>query len=395
MLAAWNSTACAENCSGHGECLNGTCFCEIQFIGEECRTTNTSYFAAFATIFFLVALVCLVQLVVCIAAEWQRLKAPTFLRACRITTQKVLYFVVFLASVIRGAYFTSPTAFKEGWSRSLLSAYYPLLLSGSSLIVCFWAEIFHLRDLRWEHRQFLSKSFLAFVTFNIISYSLLVAEFLTSHFFKTAPENESFYSDIFNGCYAVLLFIVVIFFLIYGIEVFFKVRGGFLLDEGAPTRPIAEEARQLFNFDANDVQPVAAKSVDTSQLHQSRLGLLSQALMLTSVVAFLCSETLGHFWKSKVPIYSRNWHNLVFRVVEIGVALWFPCVLWNCMSPEELWILNPKRLLKRKDYGSGADGAGSSGLSGPSRSVDPKSAKSETISAYSESRLLYRKLYNS
>ena len=33
----------------------------------------------------------------------------------------------------------------------------------------------------------------------------------------------------------------------------------------------------------------------------------------------------------RVPLYSRNWHDLVFRVVEIGVGLWFPCVLWNCM----------------------------------------------------------------
>lgn len=72
------------------------------------------------------------------------------------------------------------TAFKEGWSRSLLSAYYPLLLSGSSLIVCFWAEVFHLRDIRWDKPQFLSKSFLAFVVFNIITYSLLLAEFITA-----------------------------------------------------------------------------------------------------------------------------------------------------------------------------------------------------------------------
>lgn len=34
---------------------------------------------------------------------------------------------------------------------------------------------------------------------------------------------QSFYQHVFNGCYAVLLFIVVIFFLIYGVEVYFKV----------------------------------------------------------------------------------------------------------------------------------------------------------------------------
>lgn len=31
----------------------------------------------------------------------------------------------------------------------------------------------------------------------------------------------------------------------------------------------------------------------------------------------------------------------------MGVALWFPCVLWNCFQPEALWILNPRKILKR------------------------------------------------
>lgn len=72
------------------------------------------------------------------------------------------------------------TAFKAGWTRSLVSAYYPLVLSGASLIVCFWAEVFHLRDIRTDKPQFLSKSFLAFVVFNFITYSLLLTEFITA-----------------------------------------------------------------------------------------------------------------------------------------------------------------------------------------------------------------------
>ena len=27
------------------------------------------------------------------------------------------------------------------------------------------------------------------------------------------------------------------------------------------------------------------------------------------------------------------------------MALWFPCVLWNCIRPEQLWCLNPKKIL--------------------------------------------------
>lgn len=41
------------------------------------------------------------------------------------------------------------------------------------------------------------------------------------------------------------------------------------------------------------------QQINLSQLHQSRVGLLSQALMLFIVVGFLCSETLSEFWKTK------------------------------------------------------------------------------------------------
>lgn len=50
----------------------------------------------------------------------------------------------------------------------------------------------------------------------------------------------------------------------------------------------------------------------------------------------------------RVPVYSRNWHDVMFRLVEVGVALWFPCCLWNSMAPEQLWILNPRKLLTRQ-----------------------------------------------
>lgn len=369
-MMGWNDT-CAENCSGHGECHNGTCLCEIQFDGKECHSPNYSYYIGFSTVFFLLAFVCFVQLVMCIISEWQRMKAPSLLRACRVTTQKLLYFLTFLASIIRGAYFTSPNAAEDGSSNSLMSAFYPLVLSGSSLVVCFWAEVFHLRDVHWEKPQFLSKSFLGFVTFNIIAYSLFLAEFLTTHFAQPSAEDKSFYTHVFNGCYAVLLFIVVIFFLIYGVEVFFKLRGGFLNAEevttiAASSRTPASEredtgpaSTKLFEGGPSSrsqerqlISSLQQKKVDTSQLHQSRVGLLSQALMLSIIVGFLFSETLSEFWKKKIPVYSRNWHDIVFRVAEIGVALWFPCVLWNCMSPEQLWILNPKRILKKLDLDS-------------------------------------------
>ena len=40
-------------------------------------------------------------------------------------------------------------------------------------------------------------------------------------------------------------------------------------------------------------------SVNASQLHQSRVGLLSQAVMMMITVGFMFSETLEQFWKTK------------------------------------------------------------------------------------------------
>ena len=49
----------------------------------------------------------------------------------------------------------------------------------------------------------------------------------------------------------------------------------------------------------------------------------------------------------RVNLTSRNTHDIIFRTIEIGIALWFPCVLWNCIRPEQLWCLNPKKILER------------------------------------------------
>lgn len=343
------SSTCTRDCSGRGECWNGTCMCNIRFTGELCDGPNLPYHAGIGGVFSFIGLVCAIQLIMCCASEYQRLKAPSFLRACKITTQKMIYLVMCFASLIRGAYFIFPDSFEQGWSSSLLSSYYPLLMSSASLIVCFWAEVFHVPGVHYEKPQFISKSFLGFVTFNIISYGLLFAEFITTQIATPPADDPGFYSHLFNGCYAVLMFIVVVFFLIYGVEVYFKVRGGFV------TKPLqlassTPQESELLKSDS-DLKP----KINSSQLHQSRIGLLSQALMLIVIAGFLFSETLSEFWKAKVPINSRNLHDVVFRVVEIGVAIWFPAVLWNCMQPSELWILNPRKLLAKIDPSKGIE----------------------------------------
>lgn len=190
--------------------------------------------------------------------------------------------------------------------------------------VVFSFQIFHLRNIRATH--FLSKSFLGFLAFNILPYSLFGAEILSIR----VNRDRTLYSSFFSGCYAFLLLIVLIFFLIYGVEVFFKIRGQFIYE---------------FN---GTVNVECKQKIDSVQVNHARFGLLSQAAMMIIIVGFLASETLGNFWKAKVPVSSRNLYDIVFRSFEVGLALWFPCCLWNSMAPEQLWILNPRKLLSKQ-----------------------------------------------
>lgn len=240
---------CPFNCSGHGECYNGICFCHVEYSGSTCDNPNLSYFIAFSTVFYMICLVSLVQLVLCIKSEFDRMKPRSLLRAFRITTQKALYFFICLATGLRGFYFayipetghmlthhhshhshhlhsmssnltlstisldaphslgsssteqsvtpdpsSSPYphdlnvkeySSSNNWTAPLLSAYYPLLMSGSSLVVCFWAELFHLHDVSPERPGFLSKSFTGFILFNVVTYSLLLAELVLLRFAET------------------------------------------------------------------------------------------------------------------------------------------------------------------------------------------------------------------
>lgn len=229
-----------------------------------------SYHIGFASVFLLVAATSLIQLFICIHAEYARLKTPSFLKACRITNQKFLYILVFLAALLRGLYFAYPVMSLQllndvlqlmvfflidtGFNGSMVIQSSKRLLSGSvdrrfadrvflgggkkvewfqnqqslrvpsselsgyffiasfgkilkgkqrfrvqtqttwqstiQISIVIWAvdifyvarlhQVFHLRDVQ-ERPPFLSKSFLGFLAFNIITYSLLIAELVITN----------------------------------------------------------------------------------------------------------------------------------------------------------------------------------------------------------------------
>ena len=53
-------------------------------------------------------------------------------------------------------------------------------------------------------------------------------------------------------------------------------------------------------------------------------------VVVVVVVSFDWTVSLASVF-CRVDLVSRNTFDVVFRVVELGVALWFPCVLWNCI----------------------------------------------------------------
>lgn len=72
-----------------------------------------------------------------------------------------------------------------------------------------------------------------------------------------------------------------------------QVRGGFV------TKPL-QIASNSQESEPLQSEALSKTQINLSQLHQSRFGLLSQALMLIIISGFLFSETLSELWKTKV-----------------------------------------------------------------------------------------------
>ncbi|XP_027056540.1 uncharacterized protein LOC113683492 isoform X2 [Pocillopora damicornis] len=280
-----SSTNCPSNCNDHGLCVRGSCICEVKYSGGACDDANIGYFIGFSVVFFFVSAVSATQLFLCVRSEFKKLKRPSIAKACRLTVQKTLYICMIIACGSRGVYYSVQT--------------------------------FHVVGLRLDKPRFLSKSSLAFIAFNVFLFLVFLAQFITIEI--TDEQGKVYLSNIFTGIFVVLMFLMLMLFLIYGVELYYKVRGAFITTEPS--------------------------NVDITQAAMSRFGLFSQASLQLLTSLFLLGDIMGAKWKHKLPMEGRNALEVVFRVFELGVALWFSCCLWNWKSPSQLWILNPKRLL--------------------------------------------------
>lgn len=219
-----------EPCSGRGDCLNGTCLCEIRYSGDECDNFNLPYHAGNVHCFQFVLLlllfiyfiitnvyclltvyfVCLFQqqkqqksighnrkrCFICILFRGSPIhrtianmlygristtKAAIIVEGAAIDNTEITVFCCIHSGTITWCllhntskctavittkyvmrlcacallrkinyvcdciwFYCLQEALQPDWASILISAYYPLLLTCSSLVVCLWAEVRHL-----------------------------------------------------------------------------------------------------------------------------------------------------------------------------------------------------------------------------------------------------------
>jgi len=309
-----------SDCLNNGLNHEGFCICPIQFSGNHCDVSNINYKATFSGLFCLLWLISSIQLAFCIYAEYK--SRCNLTSAFRVTTQKLLYGVVVAVSGLRVIFFCLQGIVKERWLKPLDSIYFPLLITGLSLVACYWSEIFFLRDtslLASRRGQFLSKSTVAFAVFNLILYISVIANFITSGLEFVSPANEL--NGAFLGSFAILLFLVYVAVLTVGVELFFKVRGAFIFE---------------------DVSEMTNRKV----MLRSRIAIVFQAFLIFLIVLSALTNATESLWKARVDLITVNIHSIISRLAEFGSILWFVCVLHISSAPQDIWLLNPRCLLE-------------------------------------------------
>ena len=155
-----------------------------------------------------------------------------------------------------------------------------------------------------------------------------------------------------------MLFIIHVLFLIVGIEMFCKIRGEFAMNTKNETKEkidVVQAAHsrvglffQVSRLSFTRLKAKLCGKISVTYLYangQQILILLFQCGLTVLLVVFILADVFGG---SDViqDIFYRDAFEVTFRLMELGVVLWFPCILWNSTNPEELWALNPRKLLK-------------------------------------------------
>ena len=112
-------------------------------------------------------------------------------------------------------------------------------------------------------------------------------------------------NEIFNGCFAFLMFFVLVFFLIYGVEIFYKVKGAFKHSSTNTAVVVAHG------------DSVGDKHVNVGQLFQSRMGLSVQAGVYNDYVTLILSDLISMPITIALLIIYHHTYNICFPYYEL------------------------------------------------------------------------------
>merc|ERR1712168_693079 len=96
---------CPMNCSGNGDCMGGTCLCQVQYSGWACGDHNIGYYITFGVLFCSIAFTTAVQLVLRIYLQVTKSPSPSLYTAFKPDIQKLVFFFVICATGSRSLYF--------------------------------------------------------------------------------------------------------------------------------------------------------------------------------------------------------------------------------------------------------------------------------------------------
>eukprot|EP00002_Diphylleia_rotans_P030819 TRINITY_DN6376_c0_g2_i3.p1 TRINITY_DN6376_c0_g2~~TRINITY_DN6376_c0_g2_i3.p1 ORF type:complete len:484 (-),score=84.21 TRINITY_DN6376_c0_g2_i3:52-1503(-) len=283
---------CPSDCHQHGVCDEGKCICDVSWTGHDCAEISIKYFATFGTMFSVFAAVAGAQL-------YYRVKQEGW----SVTTEKMLLLFVSLAGFARGLYFSLQDFLPELASKQLFDIFYPLMMSSFALVICFWAEFYHLQQQR--QGPFLSRSKNHFYFFLLFVYFVEVTKWGASWIV-----DQDTLSYIYDSYLAALYTCCIAGFVIYGMELFFKIRDS------------TEEQQKI---------PV------TQTLFLSRVGIAIMALFQLCFLTLLITDIVFKVSNNRLPDFTV----FLTRTVELCLIVWFSCALWHPRGKERLWILNP------------------------------------------------------
>eukprot|EP00004_Rigifila_ramosa_P023183 TRINITY_DN646_c0_g2_i1.p1 TRINITY_DN646_c0_g2~~TRINITY_DN646_c0_g2_i1.p1 ORF type:complete len:494 (-),score=115.29 TRINITY_DN646_c0_g2_i1:204-1640(-) len=311
--------ACPSGCSGHGQCADGACRCHVEWQGADCSEASVPFHAAFGTLFCMMACVAAFQLGVQIRQS-----------GLHLTTQKLLLVFVVLASLVRGVYFAANQVLPDRVATELFGSFYPLVVSSLALLLCFWAEVYHLQSAK--RGLFLDKSRWAFGLFLVVIYTVEIVKAVLGWFVDV---NEAAYDGYLAG---VNLFIGLMLF-VYAARLFGPAFIAESTGDGGVRAPRA--------------------------VWLSRLGVVTLAFFHLALIVVLVMNALN---KAELVSFSATgWDTVLSNTLELALIVWWPCALWSPRGSAQLWVINPLNVAADESEALVVEAGTSAGTSAGSR----------------------------